>query len=488
MILVGNPANPYSRATRIGRTLVGLGYDVEIAATTELDAPLDEWDGELHIRRYPASGIFGRLMGLFTRSDATGSATRPGPRPGPSAAPSAAASGSSTAVRSAPRGAIPNASLSEPSVWVRRRRRVTRFLRPRPPSIFKWMLWPHRVRGWWRTLASDLPPADLYHACGILPLAAALAARRRDERAGRHSVVIEDVIDMSLESNNVLDMPGWVLDRLSRRERGWVRAADAHTSVNDVFADRAVDRWQLARRPTVVPNYPEPWTPDPGVPPPDLIRAELGLPATTRICLFWGRLGNNMGLDEAAEAVLLIPDAVLVLLGVGKRARIIGARDADPRYEGRHFTLPARHPDDLAPWVASADVALVTLPPVSFNQRYTTPNKFLEAIMAGTPMVLGPDLPTMADLLRREDLGRIAASMDPRDIAAAMSAILDLPPADLAAWRERIRAAAHARYSWPIAAEGYRELIRSIDPRAAQATPASGAAPSEPAGRATATG
>ena len=33
VILVGNPANPYSRAIRLGRTLIGEGYDVEIAAT-----------------------------------------------------------------------------------------------------------------------------------------------------------------------------------------------------------------------------------------------------------------------------------------------------------------------------------------------------------------------------------------------------------------------------------------------------------------------
>ena len=485
MVLVGNPANPYSRATRIGRTLVSLGYDVEIAATTELDAPLDEWDGELHVRRYPPSGIFGRLMGLFTRSETAAPATRPGSA---KRAPSDPAR-SSPPARSVPRGAIPNASLAaEPSVWVRRRRKVTRFLRPRPPSIFKWMLWPHRVRGWWRTLASDLPPADLYHVCGILPLAAALAARGRDERAGRHSVVIEDVIDMSLESNNVLDMPAWVLDRLSRRERGWVRAADAHTAVNDVFADRAVDRWQLVHRPTVVPNYPEPWTPTGRAaarPHPHRARAAgldpdlplLGPPREQH-----GSRGGRGGR----------PPHPGCRAGPARRGQARAdhrrARFSIPRYQGRHFTLPARHPDDLAPWVASADVALVTLPPVSFNQRYTTPNKFLEAIMAGTPIVLGPDLPTMADLLEREDLGRIAASMDPRDIAAAMTAILDLPAAELAAWRERIRAAAHARYSWPIAAEGYRELIRSIDPRATQATPTADAAPSEPAGRATVTG
>ena len=33
VILVGNPANPYSRALRLGRTLVEAGYEVEIAAT-----------------------------------------------------------------------------------------------------------------------------------------------------------------------------------------------------------------------------------------------------------------------------------------------------------------------------------------------------------------------------------------------------------------------------------------------------------------------
>ena len=32
------------------------------------------------------------------------------------------------------------------------------------------------------------------------------------------------------------------------------------------------------------------------------------------------------------------------------------------------------------------------------------PNKFLEAMTAGSPIVLGPDLPGMETVLRREDL------------------------------------------------------------------------------------
>ena len=126
-----------------------------------------------------------------------------------------------------------------------------------------------------------------------------------------------------------------------------------------------------------------------------------------------------------AEAILLVPDAVLVVLGFGRGWDASVARDADPRFAGRHFTLPAVHPDELVSWIASADVAMVTLPPLSYNQRYTTPNKFLEALAAGTPIVLGPDLPTMAGILEREDAGRIAASMAPEAIAAAIRSILD---------------------------------------------------------------
>jgi len=248
---------------------------------------------------------------------------------------------------------------------------------------------------------------------------------------------------------------------VSRREAGWARQADAFTAVNDAFADKAQARWHLQRRPTVVPNYPEPWTP-PSDGRLDRIRGATGLPAATRICLFWGRLGPYVGLDEAAEAVLLIPDTALVVLGFGRGWERSVARDQDPRYQGRHVSLPAVHPDELASWVASADVALCTLPPLSYNQRYTLPNKFLEAMTAGTPIVLGPDLPGMEQVLREEDLGRVAASMQPADIAAAIRSILELPSDERDAWRRRIQATARARYAWPIAAESYARLVRKL--------------------------
>ena len=415
VILVGNPARPYSRAIRLGRTLAGEGFEVEIAATWHEGAPLLEHDGELTIRRY-------RPVGPFRALAATGRATV-------------------------------HLDRSRTNLL----RRVYRATRAR---LFTWILWPHTVRGWWAALSRELAPADLYHACGVLGLPAALAARRRDRRAGRRSRVIADVIDVTLESNNVLQFPPIVRRLLGVREGRWGRAADAWTSVNEPFASRIRARWRLPTDPVVVPNYPEPWT----LPAtrPDLLRRELGIGPETRICLFWGRLGPNLGLDEAAEAVLLVPDAVMVLVGFGRGWEASIARDQDPRFKGRHFTLPARHPDELLEWVASADVALITLPPVSYNQRFTTPNKFLEAMAAGVPMVLGPDLPTMAAILEREDAGAIAASMAPADIAEAIGTVLRRSADEGAAWRDRIAAAARARYSWPIAAERYRALVAEL--------------------------
>ncbi len=418
VILVGNPANPYSRAIRLGRALIDEGYEVEVASVHEEGAPLEERHGEVVLRRYPASGPYASLAASHGKR-------RPAPIP------------------------------------VRRPPMPVRVYRRQRARLREWILWPHTVRGWWHTLARELAPADLYHACGTLPIAAALAARDRDRRAGRTSRVIFDVIDITTESNNVLRIPAPVLRWLARRERRWARSADAVTAVTEAFADWAVEHWTLERRPTVVPNYPEPWTPPAG-PPPDRIRAVTGLPPTTRILLFWGRLGPYVGLDQAAEAMLQVPDTALVLLGFGRGWDASVARDADPRYAGRHFTLPAVHPDELPEWVASADVAMNSLPPLSYSGRYTFLNKFFEAMTGGTPMVLGPDLPTMEAVLRREDLGRVAASMDPADIAAAVRSILELPPAERVAWRTRIARTARERYSWPIAAAAYRGLVAEL--------------------------
>ena len=79
VILVGNPANPYSRAIRIGRTLAANGYDVEIAAPFAEGTAEREEDGPLLIRRYRPSGMYARFAATY-RAPAPKATPAAGPR------------------------------------------------------------------------------------------------------------------------------------------------------------------------------------------------------------------------------------------------------------------------------------------------------------------------------------------------------------------------------------------------------------------------
>lgn len=435
VVLVGNSAAHYSRALRIARALAMAGYAVEIAAVAAVGLPNREVGEGWELRRYGASGPWARW----------------GASPGRS----------TRSTRGVQGDALDDGTASAPPRSAGLARRAIRRVIALAAALRRWIFWPHTVRGWWATLDRQLEPADLYHACGSLTIAAALRARDRTPRgpAGQPARAIYDAIDDVFESNNVLDMPPLLRAWHARREAAWARSADALTTVNDPLAERLGARW--GRPLLAVPNYPDPPDAEALGKPDDRLRRELGLSAATRIVLFQGRLGPRLGLDEAAEAVLLVPDTVLVLLGFGRGFEREQARDREERFAGRHFTLPARHPDELLTWTAGADVALVPLPPVSVNQRLSSPNKFWEALTAGTPVVVPAGLEFMARIVRQRDLGIVAASAGAADLAVAISASLDRLAED-PAWRAWIASTARERFSWPAAAAVYRDLVRTI--------------------------
>lgn len=456
VVLVGGPAAPYSRSIRIARALAAEGYAVEIAAVAAAGLPEREAVapaaagavgepapdpasiGPIELRRHRPSGPWAIVGASDAATAATAATASPGAAAGAPARGGGRAGGPGRAIRRLVR------TLASPLLVVRR-----------------WLLWPHAVRGWWATLARDLAPADLYHACGSLTIAAALAARDRAPTgpSGGPARVIYDAIDDVTESNEALAFPAPIRRRNARTEAAWARAADGIVTVNDALAARLAERWGLARPPLVVANVPEPPPAGGGG---DLIRLATGLPPATRVVLFQGRLGPGLGLDEAAEAVLRIPEAALVLLGFGRGMAASLARDRDPRYAGHHVTLAARHPDELLAWTASADVALIPLPPASINQRLSTPNKLWEAIAAGTPVVVVHGLEVMERLVEEHDLGAIAASTAPSDLADAIVRVLDRLASEGDGWRARIAATSRERFGWPTVAAAYRALVRSL--------------------------
>jgi glycosyltransferase involved in cell wall biosynthesis len=414
VLLVANAAAPYSRGLRVARSLALAGYEVEIAAVDDGTQPVDQYDGGIRTRRYRPTGIWARFS----------HGSRPGGGP-----------------------------LRPIGRWIE--------------AAIKLAVWPVHVRGWWAALETQLAPADLYHAFGILtiPVGLRLAAKARD--AGRRGIVVYDVIDVILESNNVDRVPPPVLATYRWRERRWVNASDAIVTVNQPIADHLRRRWRLGSAPVVLLNCQPRW--DPPDQPEDLIRHAAKLPPDRAVVLFLGRLGRERGLEVAAEAALRMPDAALVLMGFGPWAEELRRRDDDPRYAGRHVTLPAVPPDDVTRWAAGADVSIVAVPANSLNQRLSTPNKFWESIAAGTPVVVGRDLEVMREIVETEGIGAVADPADAGDLARAISEIIDAQPDARRAMRERCLRLCAERYNWELAVEPYLGLVSRLVPGPAAA-------------------
>ena len=419
VLLVANAAAPYSRGIRVARSLAEQGWSVEIAAVLEDGAPAEEHEIpglDVVTRRYAPTGWATRVEGALPRRDRGG----------------------------------------------RLRRLAARGI----DLVVKGVLWPVGPRGWWATLRRELPVADLYHAFGILTLPVALSLAEAARRRGRPAVVVYDVIDAILDSNNYHGVPAPVLGWYRRREAGWVRRCDAVVTVNDQLADHCARIWPFRGRPTVLLNCQPRW--DPPVVRLDHIREAAGLPAARKVVLFLGRLGRERGLEAADEAVLRLDDSALVMLGFTMHAtwaEELAAKSRDPRFAGRHVVLPPVHPDAVRDWAASADASIIAVPANSLNQRLSTPNKFWESLAAGTPVVIGRDLEVMRAIVEAGDLGAVADPADPDDLARALRAVLEQPPEALAAMRERCLRVCRERYHWEAAVVPYLALVKGLAPR-----------------------
>jgi glycosyltransferase involved in cell wall biosynthesis len=310
-----------------------------------------------------------------------------------------------------------------------------------------------RPYGWAVALEDVAQPADIWHGmwAGSLPALGRFQARH----GGR---TIYDSRDIYLHARSFDRSPRLIRAAFRWLERRWAGRVDAVITVNDAYA--AILAKTLGRQvAAVVRNCPPRY--DPPSPRPDLIRARLGLPASTAIVLHQGNLQTDRGIEEGMNAILEVPGAVLVLLGFGAlRDKLAEATRREP-WRDRVFLLDAVPPSQLLDWTASADLVLMAIQPTSLNHRYTTPNKLWEALAAGVPVVAS-DLPGMAEVVRETGAGVVCEPTSPAAIAAAIRDILSRSPAEREDLRRRALAAAHDRYNWEVQAGALLGLYRTL--------------------------
>jgi glycosyltransferase involved in cell wall biosynthesis len=156
---------------------------------------------------------------------------------------------------------------------------------------------------------------------------------------------------------------------------------------------------------------------------------------------------------EQLAAALLEPGMERVhgvLMGYGPERPKYEHLARDGRFAGRLHLLEAVAPEDLLPWVASADVGVVAIQRTSLNHWLATPNKLFECLAAGLPVVAS-DFPEMRRIVREDPGGPLGALCDAQDVAAlaaAVRSIVEAPAEEREALRLRCLTAAHERWNW----------------------------------------
>ncbi len=306
------------------------------------------------------------------------------------------------------------------------------------------MTWRRSVYPWADAAACVARDADVHHGHDVTGLVAAVAAAD-----GTAALVVYDSHELYLESGRHARQGRLARFWLRSLERRLARHAVALVTVNRTLEETLRTSLGFARS-VVVHNAPPRWTPP--VPAPDLLRVRLGLPSEARIALYHGVLTEVRGLRQLVEAVLRpgMDDVHLVFLGYGPLRDELAVCAAAPGSGGRIHLLDAVPPDELADWVASADVGVMPNQPVTANERLSTPNKLFESMAVGLPIV-SSDFPERRRIILSDPAGPLGAVCDPTSpeaIATAIRSILDLPTAERAALRSRILQAAHERWNW----------------------------------------
>jgi glycosyltransferase involved in cell wall biosynthesis len=329
--------------------------------------------------------------------------------------------------------------------------------RPGGGRTLAWLvIWRFATTGWAQRAAAAAPAAGVYHGHDLSGLLAAGAA------AAAHpgSRTLYDSHELFLEAGTVATQPGWARRPLVRAEQRLARAAAAIVTVNEAIATEIARRYDV-QPPTVVHNCP----PRPvGTPDRGRLRAALQLGPDVPVVICHGALGPNRGIEQTADALLQpgLEKAHLVLLG--KATPTSDAVAAMPGLRGRVHHLAPVPPEEVVAWIAGADVASMPIQPTSLNHRLSTPNKLFESLAAGVPVVSSA-FPVRRAIVCDDPAGSLGAVCDPEQptaVAAAIRSILDLPPDERTALRDRCLEAARSRWNWETEAGHLVALYRRL--------------------------
>jgi glycosyltransferase involved in cell wall biosynthesis len=240
----------------------------------------------------------------------------------------------------------------------------------------------------------------------------------------------------------------------------WRFISKAHRviTVCDSIADHLVAEYGIPR-PLVVLNAPDFKI---GAPLPASIRERIGIEREIPLAVYVGKVTTGRGLEQLVESLTHAEEFHVALLG----PRVPSVAD-DLETLARRLNVRARFhlvdsvpPDDVVPFLATADIGVIPIQDVCLSYRYCLPNKLFELTFAAIPACVS-NLPEMRAVVEYCNTGIVMNERDPKDIARAMR--------DAYARRDELIATGDRlerlkeRYSWDAQARKLRALYDELE-------------------------
>ena len=252
----------------------------------------------------------------------------------------------------------------------------------------------------------------------------------------------------------------WVLSQAWFRfvERVCIRRAAATITVSPPIVEHLRRRFRLDRV-ALVANYPDP---SGSVAQVDLRSLPGGdaLDPDRPIVLYLGGLMAGRGLEELIDAIGLVPEVQLALLGEGVHADRLRARVVERGLGDRIHFLPPVASNEVVAAAASADLGVSPIVDSCLNYRYSLPNKLFQYMAAGVPVVAS-DFPQVRDVVEGSGAGLVVDTADPRRVADGIRRVLADPVTarDMGA---RGRRAVAERFNWETSARSLRSVYAAL--------------------------
>ena len=192
----------------------------------------------------------------------------------------------------------------------------------------------------------------------------------------------------------------------------------------------------------------------------ELVAAELPI-NSFKVIVQGSGLNMDRGLEEAIEAILLLENVHLLIVGDGdvlpKAKKIV----QDLSLENRVHFYGKRPYYELMQFTALADCGLAIDKATNKNHEFALPNKVFDYIQASTPIIC-MDLIEIKALVQKYNIGLVISEVNPKEIALAIKTLQNDTPM-LSNFRDNCKIAAEIEH-WNNEKFKLEEIIEAIYP------------------------